>query len=278
MNFINRLIYHWHYPKLNILKTLLVNFKTLPLKTAIKFPIYIYGKLDIYHLMGNIEIQTTSIKRGMIKMGANKEFLNPIKGRSLLILSSQSKIIFTGTCEISSNFLIRTGFKAELKFGKDVFLGSQVKVVCIHKIKIGSGSRIGFESQLIDSDFHFVYDLTSKKVNPREKEINIGEFNWIGNRCTISKGCTTDKLTIVASSSTLNRDYYEPNIKYALLAGTPAKMVKSNIRRIFDITIEEQLINFYKENTHNTKIPEELLKKIEMHLMHNSDKQGGILQ
>lgn len=37
---------------LNILKTIYVNFKTQPLSKAIKLPIFVYGKLEIYSLRG----------------------------------------------------------------------------------------------------------------------------------------------------------------------------------------------------------------------------------
>lgn len=266
MSILDKIIFHWHYSRLNVFKTLLINFKTLPFKQAIKFPIYVYGKLDIYYLQGSIEFENCKIQKGIVKIGANKEFLNTVKGPSLLILLEASKIVFEGPCEISSNALIRTGKNAELRFGKNVFLGSNVKTVCINKILIGEGTRIGFESQLIDSDFHYTYDTQKREVRPREKAIMIGKYNWIGNRTTINKGTKTGDFTIVASSSILNRNYNDSDSTKPLLAGAPAKILDNRIRRIFSLDIESELIQFFKRNPNSEELPTELIDKIEKDL------------
>lgn len=39
---------------ISLFKTLYVNFRTLPFKQAIKFPIYIYGRVKFYSLEGDI--------------------------------------------------------------------------------------------------------------------------------------------------------------------------------------------------------------------------------
>lgn len=263
MNIINKILYHWHFSKLNIIKTFIVNFNTLPFKTAIKLPIFIYGKLDIYNLMGTIDFVNCKISRGMIRMGANKEFLSNNKGASLIILSENSKITFEGACEISSNFLIRTGVNAHLHFGSNVFIGANNKIVCIKNISIGEGTRIGFESQLIDSDFHYTYNIEKNMVNIREKEIKIGKYNWIGNRTSISKGCQTSDYTIVGSSSIINKNYTNQDKAYPLLIGSPAKIVDNNIRRIFSLEIEEKLLHHFSIENSDKNLPLHLIEEIE---------------
>lgn len=266
MNISDKLIYHWHYSKLNVFKTILINFKTLPFNQAIKFPIFIYGNLDAYYLLGSIEFKDCDVRKGMIKLGANKEFLSTVKGASLIILSSGSKLIFEGPCEISSNFLLRLGENAELHFGSKVFLGSNVKTVCIKKISVGEGTRIGFESQLIDSDFHFVYNTDKKILNHREKEIIIGRYNWIGNRTSINKGCKTPEYSIIASSSILNRNYCNSESLMPFIGGAPAKIINNKLRRIFSLDIENEIIKYLREDGRIENLPKEIIRRIELEL------------
>lgn len=259
INFIDKIIYHWHYSRLNIIKTLIFNFRTMPFKIALKLPVFLYGKIGFYFLQGDVIFEDCKIKRGMVKMGMNKEYLG-IQDSSLFILNKGSKMIFKGTCEVSSNFLIRVGTNAQLKFGSDCYLGSSSKVVCINKITLGKFSRIAFESQLIDSDFHYTYSLDTKAVKYREKEIFIGDYNWVGNRTTISKGARTSSYTIVAGSSILNKDYTNIADSYAVLAGQPAKLVSKNIRRIYSPYIEDILVEFFKNG--GKQITEEMNQEI----------------
>lgn len=261
MSVLDKLIYHWHFPKLNILKTILFNYKVLPLKQAIKLPVYLYGKVDFYFLKGNVEFRNCQLTRGMVTLGKNKEYLGTPKS-SLIIMDPNSKLIFNGSCEISSNFLIRIGAKANLNLGKGVFFGSGVKVICINNVKIGKASRIAFESQLIDSDFHYVYNLEKQVVKSRERDIMIGEYNWIGNRTTVSKGTVTQDFTIVAASSMLNKDYTRIEEPYPVLAGLPAKIVSKNVRRIYDLNIEKRLAHFFESG--GRELPADWLEEIKL--------------
>jgi acetyltransferase-like isoleucine patch superfamily enzyme len=261
ISFFDKVLYKWQYSKLNIIKTLIFNLRTMPFKVAIKFPVLLYGKVDLYLLKGDVEFQNCKIVKGMIKMGMNKEFLGIHKGASLIILREKSKLIFQGPSEFSSNFLVRTGKGAKLTIGEATFFGSTVKLVCIYEITIGKGSRIAFESQVIDSDFHYTYNLDRQEVKPREKAIHIGQYNWIGNRTTISKGATTNPFTIVTSASILNKNYTKLEDKFVVLGGQPAKQISKNIRRIYPLDIEEKLVSHFEKS--NESFPIELKHSIE---------------
>lgn len=261
LNLFDKLLFRWEYSKLNILKTLLFNFRTMPWSIAVKFPVLLYGKVDLYVLKGEVVFKNCAIQTGMVKMGMNKEYLGIRNAASLFILRENSKLIFEGPSEFSSNFLVRTSSNATLTIGKNTFFGSTVKLICIYKIQIGEGSRIAFESQVIDSDFHYIYNLEKKQVKPREKPISIGAYNWIGNRTTINKGTITKPYTIVTSSSIINKDYTVLEDEYVVLGGQPAKQIAKNIRRIYPLSIEDKLVNIFQEG--QDTIPESLQLEIE---------------
>lgn len=260
MNVVDRFIYHWHCSKVNWLKTLLFNFMTMPFKQAIKLPVYLYGSVDFYFLKGRIQFAQSDIKRGMVKMGMNKEYLATDGNRSLIILKKGSVITFGGDCDISSGFLLRVEDNAELTLGRNVFLGARSKIVCVEKITIGEFTQLAYESQVIDSDFHYVYDTKEEKISKRERAVVLGAYNWFGNRTTILKGTITNNYTICSSCSLLNKDYTLLTENNTVLGGIPAKIISTNKKRIFDLEIEASLVKFYKNNL--DPIPERLLNDI----------------
>lgn len=60
-------------PRLSILRTIYFNFRTLPFKQAIKLPIFIYGRVRLFGLNGEVIFENTYIKTGMVKIGKNTE-------------------------------------------------------------------------------------------------------------------------------------------------------------------------------------------------------------
>lgn len=58
-------------PRLSLWRTLYFNFRTLQFHEAIKFPIYIYGRVRFFGLNGQIFFEHTEIRRGMVKIGIN---------------------------------------------------------------------------------------------------------------------------------------------------------------------------------------------------------------
>jgi acetyltransferase-like isoleucine patch superfamily enzyme len=236
----------------------------MPFKTAMKLPVFLYGNIDLYILKGKVEFQNCVIKRGIIQMGKNKEYLSTVKGSSLFILDRDSKLIFNGKSEFSCNFLVRTGKGAQLTIGQDTFFGANTKLVCVKKITIGEQTRIGFESQIIDSNFHYTYNTEKRDLQPRDAEISIGTYNWIGNRTTISKGTTTNSFTIIANSSIVNKDYSGNVDPYVVLAGAPAKILTKNIRRVYDLELEYNLNEQFLKD--EKIIDEDFINEIELSL------------
>jgi acetyltransferase-like isoleucine patch superfamily enzyme len=270
MSLFDKIIYHWHYSKLNIVKTILVNFKTLPFSHAIKFPIFIYGGLDIYFLLGKVEFHKCEVTKGMIKMGFNKEYLGIDKRKSLLILKRNAKLNFYGNCEFSSNFLIRIEEDAQITLGKNTFFGNSMKMVALKNITIGNYTQFAFESQILDSDFHYLHDITKDELRTRDLEVIIGEYNWFGNRTTVLKGTKTKPYTTVASGSITKGNFLNTNGEYLLLAGNPAKLIAMDIKRIFPLITENNLVQFYKNPQNQGIKMNDKIRKI-LNEIHNSN-------
>lgn len=248
MNLLDKIIYHVSQPRFRLLHSVYFNFRLLPIKQAIKMPIHLYGPVKFHWLCGCIEIKSDKVFSGMIKLGRNNEYFNGVDGSSFISIDKNSKIIFTGPCAIGNNYKIRVANNAKLIFGAYTFFGSSVRFICTKKIAIGSYTRCAYESQFVDSNFHFVVNTGNMNVSRRDGIITIGERNWIGNRTSITKGCKTKDDTIVCAGSLLNKDYTKAEEENMMLGGSPAKILTSGFKRLFSTSIEKDIIEYFKDN------------------------------
>ncbi|MBP3357024.1 MAG: hypothetical protein J6K95_07695 [Rikenellaceae bacterium] len=225
-------------------KTLYLNFKTQRFADAVKLPILVYGKLKIPNLSGKIVIEGP-VYHGKIKLGFNSEYFSASRGSAILMVSGQ--LIFHGRFRSSVDCMIDAA--GVLEFDDLCFVGNAVKVSCKNHISLGRASRLGVESQVFDSNFHYVRDVETGVVRKKSAPIVIGRFCWIGNRATLMKGTRLPDYSIVAGNSMCNKDYTVDAPAYPCFAGSPAKAVgKGGGLRIFDIEEEARIDAFFAAN------------------------------
>lgn len=240
-DFFSRIEARLSRPHIKILKTLYFNFRCLPLSHARKLPIYIYGKIKFKNL-GDIRIETNNIHRGMIKFGT---FDNKSSGPTRIC--NNGTIIFKGDAFIWEGTLLELGNDATLIIGNHSLIGENVHIMLRQHCDIGDFARIAFESQIMDSDFHYLINTNTKEIKNCTKPVIIGKYNWIGNRTTIKKGTKTNDYTIVAGpNAMLGKDYSECN-PCCILAGSPAKEIAHGYRRIYNITSEKSIRGYFED-------------------------------
>jgi len=219
-------------------KTLNINFKKLPFNAAIKLPIIVSTKTKFNIVDCEITIKGP-ISSGMITIGfAGDDFSNPQKNWSFLNL--RGKVIFNGKANFGVGSTLFVGKQAVLTFGNDFTSGHQTKIICYEQISFGETVRLAWESQVFDTNFHYIENLETKEIASKNKPVIIGSYCWIGNRTSIMKGTILNDGTIVTSNSICNRDYTEfPN--NSIIGGSPAKLIKSGFLRVFDVKKEIEL-------------------------------------
>ena len=114
---------------------------------------------------------------------------------------------------------------------------------CYEEICIGDNTGISWESQIFDTNFHYMLSST-RSVKPINKAVRIGSHCWIGNRVTIMKGTLLPDGAIVASNSFVNKsfsDFFRP-----LVAGSPALLIRQGDLAIFDFAVQAKLNNFFQ--------------------------------
>lgn len=228
--------------RLNLRKTLIVNFRFLPFRQVLRLPIHVRGPLKVYG-HGKITIDAP-VHSGMIRLGYNGDLFSATKGGAQLWLNGE--IVFKGEMIASGDVSISVFNGARLTFGRFGFLGYGMRIQCHSTITIGDWFRITAESQIFDTGFHHIRDLNTGKVARLSGSGTIGDHCWVGNRTTVMRGTVLPNGCIVASNSLINKDYVKMGVKpNSLLAGSPAKVVAEGKARVFNPREEARIHEFF---------------------------------
>ncbi len=239
-------------PKFSLFTTIYFNFRLLPFKQACLLPIYFYGKWCSRSLSGTIVIRSKNIHRGMYRFGYNNVGFYTAT-YSTLTLCPDSKIVLEDDIRIDQGVSIFLNRGAVLELNRKCAITDFVKILCFKNIHIGYNTRIGWESQIMDYNFHYTENINKGIVKSIRKEVFIGDRCWFGNRCSIMPGSKLPDDTIIGSNSLVNTDYVKAGIEpYSLLAGSPAILKANGLRRIWDNSLESQIDHFFTSTSAST--------------------------
>lgn len=173
----------------------------------------------IVYLENNVQITNN----GSFNFGlTSKSFPSLEKQPCKLQMKKDSKIIISGSVRAEPGVTIRVGKGAVLEFGGKINLTANSSIICEKQISFGNHVKIGWESQIMDSDFHSLVREGYMKTLP----IHVGNDVWIGNRVSILKGVTIGDGSVVAAGAVVNRDVPA----HSLVAGVPARLVRSDVK------------------------------------------------
>lgn len=92
-------------------------------------------------------------------------------------------------------------------------------------IEIGKNCAISYDIEFRTNDSHNIIGKNNKRLN-LAKNITINDHVWICQKCLILKGTYINENCIIGAMSLINKYFEEKN---AVIAGIPAKIVKTNI-------------------------------------------------
>lgn len=221
---ISKYLTQWKY-RINPFKTLYFNFKYLPFKEAIMFPFLIANNVILRCLDGNVLIEAPH-KRGMVRIGFRDMGIQNEKDRKTIIdLRSGSSLIFRGKASIGGGARLYT--KGVLSIGDDFYLSLNSTIIAHDYVSIGNNVTVGWDSLIMDTDFHKVYNLENMQPYTMTSPITIHDHCWICNSCQILKGSNIPEDSIIASMSLVNKTLSTP--PHSLLAGIPVQLKKTGI-------------------------------------------------
>lgn len=216
--------------KVNWVKTLYFNFKMFPFAIAKKLPVYFYGKVKFTNLSGEIIINAP-IKSGMIGFGQPYEIFSKSAGNAEIFIAG--KVTFKDYCQFGLDYFLYVANDASLKMGTMSSIGTKGKIICTNEIVFGDFCRIGFDSQIIDTNAHQMIDTKTNEKFPMTSPILLGKYNYFSSRVSIMQNTITPDYCTTASNSLCNKDYTNLG-ENILIGGIPAKLLKNNISRDWD--------------------------------------------
>lgn len=105
--------------------------------------------------------------------------------------------------------------------GKNVYISAKESYV---NVLIGKDCMFSRNIDILTSDGHSILK-NNKRINLAQ-DIIIGDKVWIADEVTILKGSTIKNGCIIGTKSLVNKKFNEKN---SLIAGVPAKVLKSDV-------------------------------------------------
>ncbi|MDD3769138.1 MAG: acyltransferase [Sulfuricurvum sp.] len=201
-------------------KSIYVNFRLLPLSQAIYLPIIVSRKTKLQSLAGEVRLQ--KVKTGMIRIGfGNMQMLDYTYRRTLLCI--EGIVTFKGKCKIG--MASRLMVYGHLELGENFLISGDAMIVCTKKIAIGDNSTLAWESIVMDTDHHEIFDSLGKRLNP-DQEVVIGSNVWVGARSFILKGSVIPDGSIIGANTTMTKSFIHEN---CIIAGNPPRILRQGV-------------------------------------------------
>lgn len=140
-------------------------------------------------------------RMGCIKLGFSRVGICDYKYERT-IWNNTGKIVIKDTVDFGQGTrIVNSG---ELFIGKNLMIKANSSVICHKKISFGDNVLVSWDTLLMDTDHHTIYnlDLPEQQINP-PSEIVIGNHVWIGCRCLILKGTTVADDCVIAAGAVI---------------------------------------------------------------------------
>lgn len=133
--------------------------------------------------------------------------------RGRIIAQANSKIIIGNRLICNGNIFIHSAEQGTIKIGDNCLFANP---------------------QIYNSDFHAYYDVETGNRMNLPKNVEIGDYVWLGLNSLLLKGTLIQDHSIVGAGSIVSKKFTLSNV---IISGNPGKVVKENIswsRKIYD--------------------------------------------
>lgn len=207
-------------------KTIYFNYKTLPIKKAIKLPIYIDFDIKLGKLYKNVIQLPENIETYQIKLGKYSLDDVPEINKGYITMARNSKIIFNGSAELAYGITLCALNNSIITIGDGFYCNKNCNIVSTTEIKIGNNVLFGWNVSVRDSDGGdhkiFMNGIKKKNKNP----IIISDHSWLCSYSSVLKGVSITRNVVVGYGAIVSKSI---NISNVIVAGNPAKIICENI-------------------------------------------------
>lgn len=149
--------------------------------------------------------------------------------RHTSFLRIKGKLVLGDDIHIQQGVLISIDDNAIVEIGNNVRFNERVTLHSKMNIIIQDNCRIGWNTQIIDTGFH--YFVNKGRLTYRHAPVVLEHNVWVANGVSIMKGTYLPAYTIVASNSLVNKNYREMG-EHCLIGGVPAKYITDGVERL----------------------------------------------
>lgn len=208
---------------LNLPKSLYVSIRLCGFKLGCKVPVRVHYTTKLGALTGRILLMNDNKCLLYIKNESDFPFDNK---------SSYGTLTVEGTIKLYGRSFFGAGSKVfvmkdgVLELGDNVVATAEMTVICANHITFGCDIAAGWNTLVMDTDFHPIYNIQHGTTYPIQKSVSIGDNVWLCTRSVVLKGSEIPNGCIVATGSVVKAGEYRPN---SLLEGVPAICKKEGI-------------------------------------------------
>lgn len=160
---------------------------------------------------------------GLVRIGYHEaDGVDTYGVHSIISVGKEGKIVFEGDAHIGQGAILRVNPGGELVLGEHFAVSGTTTVVASKSIRVGRDVQLSWNSLIMDSDAHRIFNTDGRWINP-PREIRVGNKVWIAANTIVMKGAVIPDNTVVAAGSLVNRAFEVGN---CILAGSPARVVK----------------------------------------------------
>lgn len=150
---------------------------------------------------------------------------------------NKGKIIFYGRCVVGNNSSIITGKQGLIEIGDDTIATASVSIISYIGVRLGRHTSLGFGTMLMDTNFHKLYDIETKRFKQAYGKIIIGDYNWFATQCLILHSVKTPERCIFSARSVVTRGCRFES--YSVHGGSPLQVLSRNVIRTGHDTIDK---------------------------------------
>lgn len=197
--------------------------KVLPFKDAVKTPVNISRHVKVGSIRKGAIVLNGPVRHNRLFIG-HRGFSAISDGKGLIDIEPGGKLIINGTASFAQGIRLWIDSNATMTVGDHFSCNKNCLFRAFDDITIGEDVLMGWDIELNTSDGHFIKVNGLEKVN--HGAIQIGNHVWVASHAVFSKNSSVADGSVVAQGSLVATKHEIPNV---LLAGTPARDVKSNI-------------------------------------------------
>lgn len=165
-----------------------------------------------------------TVTDGLLALGVNHYGFLDSRVSGLLRVDGTLRVV--GGVAISGGNRWDIGKDATVEISGPATISPFGRLIATDSIVIGGPAMVGWDVQLLDSDFHPSRVSKDEPFRYAETGIQIGSHVWIGSRATILGGTTIADGCIVAAGAVVRGRFTEPN---CLIGGVPGKVIKRGV-------------------------------------------------